>query len=343
MPNANFVGRSKLAFSPDDKNIVFVEEDCTCLHVYRSVFPVTSINDYKKIISVPNFRAWASNITFCLEMEDNIAIAGCFVDPVTGINLPDINRTTDNITEYGDWLKENPLWALNTVNGVTNIDYSVVGFYIAKISFSGKGFSFITRIPDDIIKEPSNMGSIVLCWPFEQEMFVAVRSAIYRITLTAPTPEWKLFFDFQKEKNSNFDMRLRVLLLTFDRNTNLLVTVCAYSKRNADRSEHTYVIQTIDKSGKLQDTFSGSSSFPFVSVTMGAAASNRNGSVVFALSQLEGMTIADLSNSKVSFKVLPYQKNRIQIPDIDAVSSNGKIVIYHLQSRDSFHCQLLDK
>lgn len=186
VPGADGRASYTFAITPGSPKIVCIEERLHRQNVYLADFPPESSESYQKILTLPNFNWWSSNPAFCGADASKFAMIGCY------FRSPDVPEFLDfqNDEEFESWQKAHPEYVTPTVNGVTEIDYSLAGFYLVITDLGEKKSDFLVRIPDEIARNPSRMAPS-LCWPLRDLLFLSAGKSVYQISLRDSEPSFE--------------------------------------------------------------------------------------------------------------------------------------------------------
>lgn len=233
VPNGDSRSHYKFAITPGSPKIVCIEERHYRQNIYLADFPPESSDSYRKILTLPNFNAWSSNPAFCAADASKFAMTGCYFRSPDAAELPDFQ----NDGEFNSWLEAHPEYDTSTVNGVTNIDYSLAGFYLVISDLGEKKSDFLVRIPEEIVEDPSKMAPS-LCWPLRDLLFLSIRGSVYQISLRDTSPKFEKILTIPETIDHSARGSIRGLY--YDPEKNMLSVAAIYRETVSDIERSTF-------------------------------------------------------------------------------------------------------
>lgn len=217
----------RFAITPDSQKFLCFERRFYRQNIYLADFPPENSDSYQKILTLPNYNYWSSNPAFCGADASKFAMTGCY------FRSPDVPEFPEfqNDEEFESWREAHPEYDTSTVNGVTDIDYSLAGFYIVIFDLGEKKSDFLVRIPEEIVGEPSKMAAS-LCWPLPDVMFLSVRTSVYQISLRDPEPKFEKILTLPEEIENSSSGIIRGLYYDTGKNILSAAVICRESADN---------------------------------------------------------------------------------------------------------------
>lgn len=194
VPRADSGSGFRFSITPDTQKLLCIEDRFKRQKVYLSDFPPEGSGSYREVLTLPNYEHWASRPAFCGGDASKFALVGCYW---RGTDVPEFPEFK-NKKEYESWIGAHPRYTLKTVNGETDIDYSLAGFYLVIADLNEGKSDFLLRIPDEISGEPANI-TTSLCWPLRDLIFLGIRDSVYKVSLQETPPKLEKILTLPKE------------------------------------------------------------------------------------------------------------------------------------------------
>lgn len=329
VPGGDSSFRLQFAITPDTQKLLCIESLFKRQKAYLSDFPPEGPGSYREVLTIPNYEYRSSPPAFCAGDASKFATVGCYW---RGVDVPEFPEFK-NKEEYESWIGAHPRYTMNTVNGKTDIDYSLAGFYLVISDLNEGKSDFLLRIPDEISGEPANI-TTSLCWPLRDLIFLGIRDSVYQVSLRKSPPKLEKVMTLPKDTEGALFDGIKGMWYNNEENTLASAAVYVNIDRNGNKTKSTMRLAYY-KFDLQEEMFIPAgpvpeptiSSFPVMSAdnTVIAAAVQEE-PLIKAFLKREGGRIAVMSaeGGEIAAEAFP----AIEAPVLETVSPDGKAVVY---------------
>ena len=329
VPSADSVSGLQFSITPDTQKLLCIENRFKRQKVCLSDFPPEGPGSYREVLTIPNYEYRSSRPAFCAADASKFATVGCYW---RGADVPEFPEFKDK-KEYESWVGAHPRYTLKTVNGETDIDYSLAGFYLVIADLNEGKSDFLLRIPDEISGEPANI-TTSLCWPLRDLIFLGIRDSVYQVSLRKSPPSLEKIMTLPKDVEGALFGGIKVMWYNAKKDTLTAAAAYVNTGRSGNKAKSTVQL-AFYKFDFQEEMFIPAdpvpepiiSSLPVMSADNTViAAVVREETPIKAFLKHKGGEIAVMSaeGAEIAAKAFPAK----EAPVLETVSPDGKAVVY---------------